>query len=249
MKKLPITSSQTVFTFQDKVMEQFVTTPSKTEKKLHLSVDVVVFSLQNQKLCTLVLEEEHLICSTVDTSLDTSLEVCAKRAVKEKLGVDLAFIEQVQTIGDAQRSPQFWAVSVVYYGLIAHSRFDTKLLRSVKIKPLQHNTISFDQSKIIESCYQRLHNKALYTTLPIFLLAQEFTLTEVQRAYEAVLGFKIEKKSFRRRMLEAGVLRLTGNIRRASHRPALLYQLAKLTPYYFSRVIQGGREKRPMAWL
>lgn len=45
-----------------------------------------------------------------------------------------------------------------------------------------------------------------YTSLPAFLLPEPFTLPELQRTYELVLGRALDKSAFRKRMLDAGFL-------------------------------------------
>jgi hypothetical protein len=79
----------------------------------------------------------------------------------------------------------------------------------------------------------------------MYLVSEEFTLTDLQRAFEIVLGFKMEKKSFRRRWLDADLLETTGQSRRANHRPAQIYRVKSLQPYIFPRIIEGARETLP----
>ncbi len=184
----------------------------------------------------------------IKPTLDANLHEGAKRIVKEHLGMDTPYLEQVQTIGSHDRVPGQWAININYYSLI--STHEDEMIENPfsskwqKVADLNAMNTALDHDEIIEACLRRFQNKSLYTSLPIFLLPTEFTLTELQRIYEIVLGFKMEKKSFRRRLLDAGFLEETGNIRRASHRPAQLYRLAHLQPYFFARIIEGVRENR-----
>ncbi|MFI4937630.1 MAG: NUDIX domain-containing protein [Candidatus Berkiellales bacterium] len=234
------------------------------EKKLHpqITLEVVLFALYEQRLCLLLIKRESapfldawsLPLGEIDLVQDQCLEDSAKRKLKTLLGVDIPYLEQVQTVGNENRDPRGWSVSIAYYGLLScdeitnfperQSRSKRGEARWVPIDEAMKNPLAFDHQRIIENCLQRFQNKSLYTSLPIFLLPTEFTLTELQKCYEAILGFKIEKKSFRRRLLDAGFLQETGNIRRASHRPALLYRLAHQQPYFFPRIIEGVRDSR-----
>lgn len=214
-----------------------------------LTITLVIFSITSEGLMVMVEENKNfpeqycLPVTTIEPTVDGSLEQAAKRLFKEQLEVETSYFEQVETIGFYDRVPGEWSVTVNYYSLI-HSLAGNQEKKWVKLSDLMNTHFALDHRSIIESCLQRFQNKSLYTSLPIFLLPAEFTLTELQRTYETVLGFKMEKKSFRRRLLDAGFLEETGNIRRASHRPAQLYRLAHPRPYFFPRIIEGVREGR-----
>lgn len=205
-----------------------------------VTITLVIFSIVQGELAVLI-EEKSLPVTMIDPEIDSSLEQAAQRLFKEYMAVETPYLEQVQTIGFDNRIPEEWSVTINYYSLISNVNRNTSW---VKLSDLATHELVFDHRAIIMTCLQRFQNKSLYTSLPIFLLPAEFTLTELQRTYETVLGFKMEKKSFRRRLLDAGFLEETGNIRRASHRPAQLYRLAHPQPYFFARIIEGVREGR-----
>jgi 8-oxo-dGTP diphosphatase len=220
-------------------------------KNPRLTVDLVIFALHQEELSVLLVKRQQapfahhwtLPATEVDTQQDVNLEYTVKRKLKELTALETPYVEQVQTLGNQNRDPRGWSVTVVYYSLVSHA--DPKM-HWTPLKAALKMPLAFDHQQIIESALQRFQNKALYTSLPIFLLPAEFTLTELQKAYEAVLGFKMEKKSFRRRLQDAGFLQETGNIRRAKHWPASLYRLTHLQPYYFARIIEGVRESRDL---
>jgi hypothetical protein len=100
--------------------------------------------------------------------------------------------------------------------------------------------LAFDHADILKKCTQRLRNKVLYTSLPLYLMPKEFTLSELQGAYEAVLGQAIDGKSFRRRILGAKLLDETGRVNRYTKRPAQIYSRSKsLRPHIFLRNLEG----------
>jgi ADP-ribose pyrophosphatase YjhB (NUDIX family) len=220
---------------------------------LRMTLDLVLFGLHNNELCFLTIKRKEppfdnewsLPATHIDPKVDVDLEHAANRLLKNLTGLDAPYLEQVQTLGNKHRDPRGWAVTVVYYSFISCQHIHL-LENNPKfcLTPVKANlkNLAFDHAHIVESCLQRLQNKSLYTSLPIFLLEEEFTLTDLQKIYETILGFKMEKKSFRRRLLDAGFLRETGNIRRANHRPAQLYRLSQKHPYFFARIIEGARE-------
>ncbi|MBN9287805.1 MAG: hypothetical protein BGO43_10150 [Gammaproteobacteria bacterium 39-13] len=218
-----------------------------------LTIDLVVFAFHQEELSVLVVKrdacpfEHHwaLPQGEINPTIDVSLEAAAKRHLKQLTGYEALYLEQVQTLGNQQRDPRGWSVAIVYYCLAASSQvLSGKSLQWIKINDIVGMKLAFDNHQVIDSCLQRFQNKSLYTSLPLFLLPEEFSLTELQKAYESILGFKMEKKSFRRRLLEAGFLEKTGNIRRAKHRPAQLYRLTSLQPYFFPRIIEGVRDSK-----
>jgi len=221
---------------------------------LQVNVNVVTFALHAGRLSVLLVKALHAITSAswhlpdsvIDSEQDHSLEDAAKRALQVPSGLEALYLEQVQTKGSKERLPGGWSLAVVYYALVGEPTAiaNQHNLCWIPVDELLTSTLAFDHQILIEESLQRFQNKSLYTSLPIFLLSKEFTLTEVQKAYETVLGFSIEKKSLRRRLLEAHFLKETGNIRRASHRPAQLYSLALMQPYFFARIIQGSRESK-----
>jgi 8-oxo-dGTP diphosphatase len=69
----------------------------------------------------------------------------------------------------------------------------------------------------------------------------EFTLGELQQIFEAILGAQLEKKSFRRRVLDANVVEEIGSVRSTAHRPAALYRIRDLpNDFVFPRALEAG---------
>ena len=84
--------------------------------------------------------------------------------------------------------------------------------------------LAFDHDKILSYALTRLRYKLEYTAVGFNLLPPEFTLTELQAAYEIVLGIKLDKRNFRRRILRAGIVEPAGGYRCGEGRPACLYR-------------------------
>lgn len=217
---------------------------------LSISVTLVIFTYREHHLSVGMLSSPTatnvtLLTGDIDPAHDDNLELAAHRIFTNAMHVTTPYLEQVGTIGQRGRGGKTWPIAINYYCLISpeKSLFNENIIW-FNLSQLTEENITQDDREIIQSCLQRFQNKSLYTSLPIFLLPKEFTLTEVQHTYEAILGLKMEKKSFRRRLLDADFLQETGNTRRASHRPAQLYCLAHEHPYYFSRIIEGVRDTR-----
>jgi len=86
--------------------------------------------------------------------------------------------------------------------------------------------LAFDHAAIVADAVARLRGKGAYSTLPASLLAATFTLGDMQEAYEVVLADRIDPSSFRRKVLELGILEDTGDEQKGGRkRPAKLYRL------------------------
>lgn len=220
------------------------------KSNLQVSLEIVLFSLQAEKLHVYVqkcatapyVNKYCLPQGDILFTEDKTIEEAIIRTLNALQFKKLSYIEQVKTIGSMDRDPRGWSLAVVYYGFIASDQVIASTdIQWTAIDSLQANDFAFDHALIVQESHQRLKSKALYTSLPAFLLPKEFTLTDLQKAYEAVLDCKIEKKSFRRRMLDAHILAETEKVRRANHRPAQVYQLIDETPHIFNRMIEGAR--------
>jgi 8-oxo-dGTP diphosphatase len=89
------------------------------------------------------------------------------------------------------------------------------------------NELAFDHLEIVKYALWRLRNKILYSSVAFQLLPETFTLTQLQRAYEMVLGENLDKRNFRRKVLDAAVVVETGSQTKVgTRRPARLYRFA-----------------------
>ena len=85
--------------------------------------------------------------------------------------------------------------------------------------------LAFDHRRIVQQAVERLRAKVEYTSLPAYLLPPAFTLTDLQRGYETVLGRPLEKSAFRTRMLSVDWLEPVDRMRTGNFRPAQLYRV------------------------
>src|SRR5262249_61491791 len=85
--------------------------------------------------------------------------------------------------------------------------------------------LAFDHGELLEKALEHLRRRVCESPLCFDLLPAEFTLSELQALLEALLGRSLDRRNFRRRILEVGFLAETGGTRReGAHRPARLYR-------------------------
>lgn len=188
----------------------------------------------------------------IDLKNDRDLEGAAKRKLKEKTGVNAPYLEQVGTVGDGVRDYRGWSVTIVYFALLPSHKVQlnpgkgTDEVKWVPVddKNIKPGSLAFDHNKLLSLATERLQEKVKYTTLPIYLMPQQFTLPALQTTYEIILGKKQEAKSFRRRLLDARVIEKVPSAmtREGKGRPAELYRAAGGGPHYFIRNLSGVKD-------
>jgi 8-oxo-dGTP diphosphatase len=205
------------------------------------TVDLAIFTLSPEGLNVLLIKRENgpfagawaLPGGWIHIDEDRDLEATARRVLKEKTGVEAPYLEQLQTTGNANRDPRGWSLSVVYVALISPDDLATSqdaIGGNTAWQPIEGNGVSvplaFDHALILEGAIARIRSKVEYSSMPAHLLPAQFTLGELQSVYERLLGRKLDKSAFRKRLAEADFLEpVPGAMRRASNRPAQIYRL------------------------
>jgi 8-oxo-dGTP diphosphatase len=175
---------------------------------------------------------------------DEDLDVSAKRILKELTGIDNIYMEQFHAFGNPNRvrkeqdaewlktmrtDPQARVITIAYLALVklddyvpkAHSFARESGWYSVKEIP----KLAFDHNEILEHALQVLKFKVTHYPLGFELLPQKFTLGQLQRLYEAILGDDLDKRNFRRKMKSLKLLiPLKEKQQGVAHKPAELYQ-------------------------
>jgi 8-oxo-dGTP diphosphatase len=157
-----------------------------------------------------------------------SIDDAALRELQEETNVRAIYLEQLYTFGKLGRDPRGRVLSVAYYALVDSSNVQPKESEEatrVEWFPVEEMPeLSFDHREIIDYALERLRSKVNYTTVAFQLLPKKFTLSELQRAYEIILGENLDKRNFRRKMTELKILKPCGEAQRnKAHRPAQLY--------------------------
>lgn len=224
-----------------------------------VTVDVLVFAVLDDTLKVLLVRRPDdrlepfpgrwaLPGGFVDVGRDRSLQDCALRKLREKTGVRTPYLEQLGGWGGAARDPRGWSVTHAYFALInlpASSQADVAAGSAsplwIDVEDALRKRLAFDHSDILAAAMARLRGKVEYTSLPALLLAEPFTLPELQHAYEIVLGRPMDKSAFRKRMLDAGFLDEAGPIEGPSGRTAMGYRIReKQRLTVFPRTFRSG---------
>lgn len=154
---------------------------------------------------------------------ERSLDAEARRLARQTTGLREQYVEQLYTFGVPERGA--WTVIVGYLGLIGSGSGATPTVIGGWYPVDRLPPLAPADRMMVDYAVVRLRAKLGYTTIAFHLLPTTFTVGELQGAYETILGRRVDKRNFRRRVLAAGLLESTGEQRRdGSHRPALLYR-------------------------
>lgn len=160
-----------------------------------------------------------------------SLDAAAARVLVRETGVADVFLEQLYTFDAAPAARCASSLLVSYFALV-----DAKRARLEPRETWQPGwfpvadlpDLAFANNGVIEYALRRLRAKLEYSNVVYSLMPEEFTLSDLQRVYELILGSKLDKRNFRRRILSLGIAEPTA--RRATggaHRPAQLYRFSR----------------------
>ena len=230
------------------------TTPvSRLERPL-TGVDLVMFTVRDERLHVLLTQRPDrpgepfphrwaLPGGLIDVERDDSLEACARRKLAEKTGVTTPYLEQLGSWGGRTRDPRGWSATHVYFALIPGADLEPRAgahTADARWQPIEDHGVrlplAFDHADILAAAVERLRAKVEYTSLPAFLLAEEFTLSELQRVYEIVLDRPLNKSAFRTRVRDADLIVEVPRQRAGPNRPAQLYRLKdRRRPVFFPR--------------
>ena len=203
-----------------------------------IAVDVVLFTIQGGTLKVLLVKRQRppyrgawaLPGGIVGP--EESVDDAALRELQEETNISRIYLEQLYTFGEPNRDPRGRVITVSYYALVNWQQFQLKARQRVSeadwfaVKRLPE--LAFDHRRIVDYALERLRNKLNYTTIGFQLLPKEFTLTELQGAYEVILGQRLDKRNFRRKMLQLNILEGTKEFKvNGRQRPARLYTFTK----------------------
>lgn len=202
--------------------------------------DVALFSIDTEGLKVLLVKRSHapakglwsLPGGILQPEVDESLESTARRVLRQKVSVEVPYLSEVRSFSGPDRDPRGWSIGMLYYALLPRDQVHAVVKDSVDdvewVKAAGHGReLAFDHALQLEAAVKALRDKVESQALPLHLMPAEFTLGSLQKCCEAILGRKLDKSSFRRRLKEGGdsaVVALNQEEKTVAHRPSLLYR-------------------------
>ncbi|QYF92731.1 NUDIX hydrolase [Massilia sp. PAMC28688] len=199
------------------------------------TVDVVLLTIEQEQLMVALSEREHVpfagrlaLPGGYVHAQDASVFDAAMRVMRAKTGFTPPYLEQLATFSGPQRDPRGWSLSVAHYALVPFEMIGPAAAGRLSLVPVAAlPELPFDHGQIVSEAVARLRSKSHYSSLPCFLAGDVFTLPQLQRMYELLMGEALNKVSFRRKMGEMDMLEAVEGAFGAAgaHRPAQLYRL------------------------
>ncbi|WP_079703899.1 NUDIX hydrolase [Daejeonella lutea] len=206
------------------------------------SIDCVIFGFDEGELKVLLIErnvepfKDWWALPGYLVEQEESLDNAAERILYELTGLKGIYMDQFYTFGDVNRHPQGRVITVGYYAMIRLSGNKdlkpapiTNYARRAVWTPLADlPKLAFDHDKIFKRAFDKIRNKISYQPIAFELLPEKFTLTQLQHLYEVILNKKLDKRNFRKKMLNYDILKeLDEKQKGVSYRAAKLYKFDK----------------------
>lgn len=205
-----------------------------------IAVDVVIYAMGSESLQVLLVRRRNepfagrWALPGGFVGADEALDAAAVRELREETGVTDVYLEQLYTFGEPRRDPRGRVISVAYFALLRQptatsAADDATAARWFSLHDLP--PLAFDHAEILDYARLRLRYKVEYTNVVYSLLPDTFTLTELQRVYELILGRALDKRNFRKKIGALDLVEPIGGQRRVgAHRPAKLYRFKSREP-------------------
>ena len=205
--------------------------------KVWLSVDCIIFGFDEGKLKILI-GQRRMDPGRGEWSLyggfvasDESVDDAAVRTLYELTGLRNLFMRQVGAFGNVDRDPGERVVSIAYYALINVKDYDERIREEHGLKWVDINEIPqlySDHNEMVAKARKMMQQKLAHEPVGFRLLPSLFTLTQLQKLYEAVNGAELDKRNFRKRIKEMDFIEKTEMIdKTGSKRGAYLYRFNK----------------------
>jgi 8-oxo-dGTP diphosphatase len=231
-----------------------------------VSIDNVIFGFHDNELKVLLLQGKWSDSWSLPGGYvykDEDVEDAAARILNNRTNLQDIFLQQFHVFGstsrtkldllkdtfkklfpDQQEDSWFFQrfVSVGYYALVEYEKVipePDELSRTCSWHDLNNlPDLILDHKLIVEKALQALRLQLNYQPIGYNLLPNEFTLGNLQTIYETILGKKLDRANFNRKILAYGVLEKREKLYSgAAHKAPYLY--AFNTDKYFKALADG----------
>ncbi len=211
-----------------------------------ITADVAIFSIGDDCLQVLLVRRAlepakgvwALPGAVLKPDCDTDLEATARRALRDKLNVEVPYLRQLCVFAGAKRDPRGWSISVLHYALLPRDQVPAVARSKVDVvqwldADAKLPRLAFDHHEQLRVARSALRERVREHRLPLHLMPRRFTLTQLQRVCELILASGssdepgLDKGAFRRRFANsADIIEIPGAFERGAQRPAQLFKVS-----------------------
>ena len=237
---------------------------NKHEVNPRISADCVIFGFDFNQLRVLLIERSAVENVPSMMALpgdliyeEENIDTAASRVLKELTGLEEIYLEQVGAFGDPNRlnkkNDQLWlkavrqdpdarVITIAYYSLVNLDNYSPQASSFAKsatwmlVDDIQE--LAFDHAEIVKAALKKLKDKIITQPIGFNLLPEKFTLSQLHRLYESILGRDLDKRNFRRKMLKLKLVEsLDEKQEGVPHKPS---QYFKFNEENYNKLIENG---------
>lgn len=237
---------------------------NKHEVNPRISADCVIFGFDFNQLRVLLIERSAVENVPSMMALpgdliyeEENIDTAASRVLKELTGLEEIYLEQVGAFGDPDRlnkkNDQLWlkavrqdpearVITIAYYSLVNLDNYAPQASSFAKsaswmlVDDIQE--LAFDHAEIVKAALKKLKDKIITQPIGFNLLPEKFTLSQLHRLYESILGRDLDKRNFRRKMLKLKLVEsLDEKQEGVPHKPS---QYFKFNEENYNKLIENG---------
>ena len=181
-----------------------------------VATDCVVFGFDGRELQILLIErgnepyKGYWAFPGGFMNMDELAEQCALRELQEETGLTINMLKQLGAFTDVHRDPRGRVVSIAFYALVRPTEVkggdDASEARWFAIDDVPR--LAFDHDYILRKAMQQMRKDIHFEPIGFELLNKSFTMSELQRLYEAILGVRFDRRNFEKKMLQTGILQI-----------------------------------------
>lgn len=208
----------------------------KDENSLILETLIGIFSVNKGKIKILLMRKKddpykgHWILPGSILNVNETLEDNVNSVINVKLGLPSMYIEQCYTLSEFNRNQDARILATSYIGLIDNITLVLKKQdrEGIELEWFDINSIpktAYDHDQIIAKLVEYLRKRITNSNILRILFPSDFTLPELQKVYEQILNIKIDRRNFRKKLLNLDYVVYTGDVNEGyMGRPAKLYR-------------------------
>lgn len=153
----------------------------------------------------------------------------AKRELKEKTGISDIELSMFKVFDKIDRSPLKRMICLAFIGVLDKDKVKllnetekASIINWVDVKKIPE--LAYDGNEVLDSAINELREKIQSTEILKNLFPKVFTLPELQSVYESILNITIDRRNFRKKMINSGIIIDTNKtVNYNGKKPAKLY--------------------------